>query len=623
MTAKQKRNLVRIIISAVALVTLCILPVSGWVRLGLFLLCYGYIGHDVLKKAVRDVLNGKFFNENFLMAVATVGAFALAIITQSGDYAEGVAVILFYQVGEWFQSYAVHNSRKSIYALMDIRPDVANLVSGETVQKMHPSEVAVGSRILVNVGERIPLDGVIEKGETSLDQSALTGESLPVFAQKGSVALSGSINLSSPIEIVTTSTFGQSTASKILELVENASSKKSVCENFISKFSRKYTPAVCFGALALAVLPPLVVFALGGGLTFGVWAYRALTFLVISCPCALVISVPLTFFAGLGSASKNGVLVKGSNYLEILASLNCAVFDKTGTLTKGEFTVSRILPNSLTENQLLEYVALCESASTHPIAQGVLRAYEKPVNRARVGLLTEFGGMGVVAQIDDKQVAVGNARLMEKVGAVPNKSFDGVFVLVAINGVFEGAITLSDTPKKQAETLVEQLGKVGVKKVFMLTGDNEMSANQVARALHVTNVFANLLPSDKLHKVESIISAQNRGEKVAFVGDGINDAPSLARADVGVAMGGVGSDMAISSADVVIMDDNPQKLVTAIKISKKTLRIVKQNVWFALGVKALCLALGAVGIANMWLAIVADVGVMVLAVLNALRAQRT
>ena len=621
MTRKQKRNLIRIIVSSVFLIVLNIVPTTGMLRAALFLTCYLVIGYDILRKAGRGIVNGRMFDENFLMAVATVGAIALAVYAKTGDYNEAVAVMLFYQIGEWFQSYAVGKSRKNINALMDIRPDYANVEQEGKLIQVSPDTVAVGSEIVVRPGEKIPLDGVVVKGASSLNTSALTGESLPREVTVGDTVISGCVNMRGVLTICTTKAFGESTVSKILELVENAGSRKSKSEKFISRFSRIYTPAVCISALALAILPPLILTALGKSGMWGDWIYRALTFLVISCPCALVISVPLSFFAGIGGASREGILIKGSNYLEALAQTKYVVFDKTGTLTQGVFQVTGVHHNTVDEATLLAYAALAESASSHPIAQSLQRAYGKEPDLDRVGEIQEISGHGVLAVIDGKRIAVGNSKLMDSVGVTFQDCHQvGTIIHVAIDGAYAGHIVISDVVKQDAASGVAELKKAGVKQCIMLTGDREAVAKDVAAALGLDGYYSQLLPGDKVQRVEEILAGKSGRETLAFVGDGINDAPVLARADIGIAMGAMGSDAAVEAADVVLMDDNPLKIAKAVKISRKCLGIVKQNVYFAIGVKLVCLALGAAGFANMWLAIFADVGVMVIAVVNAIRA---
>lgn len=618
MNKKQKKMLRRVVIAALLLIVLSLLPVEGWLRFGLFMIPYFVIGYDILWSALRGIKNLQPFDENFLMAVATVGAIAL------GDYREGVAVMLFYQIGELFQSYAVGKSRRNISQLMDIRPDYANL-EGENgkLEKVDPDEVPVGSVIVVQPGEKVPIDGVIEEGESTLDTAALTGESVPRDAAAGDEVTSGCINLTGVLRIRTTKEFGESTVSRILELVENASSRKSRSENFISRFARIYTPAVCFGALALAILPPLVLLLTGSPARWGDWLYRALTFLVISCPCALVISIPLSFFAGIGGASSAGVLIKGSNYMETLSQVKTVAFDKTGTMTQGVFEVSGIHHNSMEEAKLLEYAALAESYSSHPISQSLRRAWGGEADKSRVCDVTELGGKGLTAKVDGLTVAVGNDKLMAHLGVeyAPCHSV-GTVVHVAIDGVYAGHILISDRLKPTAKSAVAAMKAAGVKKTVMLTGDAHAVAAQTAGELGADAFYAELLPGDKVERMETLLGENTDGGKLAFVGDGINDAPVLSRADVGIAMGALGSDAAIEAADVVLMDDDPMKIAKAINISKKCLRIVYENIVFAIGVKLVCLVLGALGIANMWLAIFADVGVMVIAVLNAIRALR-
>ena len=623
MTKKQKKMLLRIIIAAVMLAALYFLPVTGWLRLGLYLVAYLVIGYDILKKAWRGILNRQVFDENFLMAVATVGAFALAIISRSGDYVEAIAVMLFYQIGELFQSYAVGKSRRNISALMDIRPDYANIERDGQLEKVDPDEVEIGSVIVVQPGEKVPLDGVILSGASSLNTSALTGESLPRDAKAGDEVISGCINMTGVLRIQTTKAFGESTVSKILELVEDSSSHKSKSENFISKFARVYTPAVCYGALALAVLPPVVRLMLGHPAQWGDWIYRALTFLVISCPCALVISIPLSFFAGIGGASKEGVLIKGSNYLETLSQVKTVVFDKTGTLTQGVFEVSGVHHSEMENEKLLEYAALAECASSHPISKSLQRAYGKAIDRDRVRDIQEISGKGVSAVVDGHSVLAGNDKLMALRG-IPFIGCHsvGTIIHIAIDGQYAGHIVISDVVKPHAKEAIERLKHAGVEKTVMLTGDSRRVADQVAGALGVDEVHSELLPADKVAQVEKLLAGKGGKDKLAFVGDGINDAPVLSRADIGIAMGAMGSDAAIEAADVVLMDDDPLKIAKAIRISRKCIGIVYQNIVFALAVKFACLALGALGLANMWAAIFADVGVMVLAVLNAIRALR-
>lgn len=622
MNKKQKKTLARIVLAAVLVVTLGLLPIRGSLRLALYLLTYLVIGSDILKKAGRGILNRQVFDENFLMAVATVGAFSLAIYTRSGDYTEAIAVMLFYQIGELFQSYAVGKSRKNISALMDIRPDYANIERDGRLEQVDPEEVAVGSVIVVQPGEKIPLDGQVIEGSSTLNTSALTGESLPREVQAGEAVISGCINMTGVLKLRTTKEFGESTVSRILDLVENASSRKSRSEDFISKFARFYTPAVCCAALALALLPPLgQMLFLGTAPAWGTWLYRALTFLVISCPCALVISIPLSFFAGLGGASREGVLIKGSNYLETLAQTRYVVFDKTGTLTRGVFEVNGIHHNQMSREQLLEYAALAESASSHPISKSLQRACGRELDRSRVTDIQEISGHGVTAQVDGIPVAAGNDKLMRRLGLEPIPCHSvGTIIHLAVDGTYAGHIVISDTVKEHSREAIRKLKAAGVKQTVMLTGDARQVAEAVAAELGVDQVYSELLPADKVTKVEELLEHKAPKEKLAFVGDGINDAPVLSRADIGIAMGAMGSDAAIEAADVVLMDDNPLKIAKAIRISRKCIRIVYQNIAFALLVKFACMALGAVGIANMWLAIFADVGVMVLAVLNAIRA---
>ena len=634
MTKKQKTMLVRILASAALLLGLQLLPAGAfagldgvlfpgagrWARFALYLADYFLIGYDILRKAVKGILNRQVFDENFLMAVATVGAMALAIY-ENGDYLEAIAVMLFYQIGEWFQSYAVGRSRRNISELMDIRPDCANVERDGRLEQVDPDEVEIGSVIVVQPGEKVPIDGVVVEGTSSLNTSALTGESLPREAGEGDEIISGCVNMTGLLKIRTTREFGESTVSKILDLVENASSRKSKSEDFISRFARIYTPAVCYSALALAVLPPLVrLLVLGVDAGWGVWVYRALTFLVISCPCALVISIPLSFFAGIGGASREGVLVKGSNYLEILSQPRTVVFDKTGTLTQGVFEVNGIHHSTMPEEQLIEYAALAESASSHPISRSLQRAYGREPDRSRVTDIQEISGHGVTARVDGVAVAAGNGRLMERLGIQPvDCRSTGTIIHMAVDGAYAGHIVISDVVKPRAKEAVSALKRAGVSKTVMLTGDSRKVAEQVAAELGIDRVCAELLPADKVSKVEELLS-QSRGKaKLAFVGDGINDAPVLSRADIGIAMGAMGSDAAIEAADIVLMDDDPMKIAKAIRISRKCLGIVYQNIVMALGVKAVCLILGAVGIANMYLAIFADVGVMILAVLNAIR----
>lgn len=617
MNKKQKKVFTRIIVAAVLMVVLSLLPIDGWLKFVLFMIPYLVIGHDILLKAWKGILNRQVFDENFLMAVATIGAILL------GDYKEGVAVMLFYQIGELFQSYAVGKSRRNISELMDIRPDYANIEKEDgTLEQVDPDEVGIGSVIVVQPGEKVPIDGVIEEGRTSLNTSALTGESLPREAGVGDEVISGCINMSGVLKIRTTKEFGESTVSKILDMVENASSKKSRSENFISKFAKYYTPAVCYGALALAILPPLVrLLFLGMTPEWGDWVMRALTFLVISCPCALVISIPLSFFAGIGGASNAGVLVKGSNYLETLSETKYIVFDKTGTMTQGVFEVSGVHHSSMDTEKLLEYAALAECHSSHPISKSLKKAYGKPLDPSRVTDVEEISGNGVTAKVDGVRVAAGNSKLMEKLGVDCMECHSvGTVVHMAVNGKYAGHILISDQIKPHAKEAIAALKKCGVKKTIMLTGDRREAARQVAEELGIDEVHSELLPGDKVAQVEKLLDEKGEKEKLAFVGDGINDAPVLSRADIGIAMGALGSDAAIEAADIVLMDDDPLKISKAIRISRKCLRIVYENIYFAIGVKVVCLILGALGIANMWAAIFADVGVMIIAVLNAIRA---
>ena len=608
--------LIRIIISFILFIALRILSLNDFYETILFLITYFIIGYDILKKAIKGILNRQVFDENFLMAIATVGAIAL------GEYSEGTAVMLFYQIGEWFQSYAVGKSRRNISELMDIRPDYANIEddSGNIVQ-VDPDEVEIGSTIIVKPGEKIPIDGKIIEGTSSLNTSALTGESLPQEVTTNDEVISGCINITGLLKIKTTKEFGESTVSKILDMVENASSKKSKSENFISKFARYYTPAVCYSALALALIPPIINLLIGNEASWSVWIYRALTFLVISCPCALVISIPLSFFAGIGGASNTGVLVKGSNYLEALAATKYVVFDKTGTMTQGVFEVSGIHHSTIENDQLLEYATLAESYSTHPISKSLQKAYGKPVDKTRIKDVKEISGHGVIAKIDNITVMAGNDKLMKKfnISYVDCHSI-GTIVHIAIDNKYAGHILISDLIKPTAKQAIQELKNIGIKKTIMLTGDISKVANKVATDLNIDQVYSELLPEDKVTKVEELLNQKSNKEKLAFVGDGINDAPVLSRADIGIAMGALGSDAAIEAADIVLMDDDPLKIAKAIKISKKCLKIVYENIYFAIGIKVICLILGAIGIANMWLAIFADVGVMVIAVLNAIRA---
>ncbi len=623
MTKKQKKMLTRILITAVMLVALYFLPVTGWLRLALYLAAYLVIGYDILKKAGQGILNGRVFDENFLMAVATVGAFALAIYEKSGDYNEAIAVMLFYQIGELFQSYAVGKSRKNISALMDIRPDYANVERDGQLVQVDPDEVAVGTVIVVQPGEKVPIDGVVVEGSSTLNTSALTGESLPRDAREGDEIISGCINMTGLLKIRTTKEFGESTVSKILELVENSSSRKSRSEDFIAKFARIYTPAVCYSALALAVLPPVIRLIGGMDGQWEQWIYRALTFLVTSCPCALVVSIPLSFFAGIGGASKEGVLIKGSNYLETLSQVKTVVFDKTGTLTKGVFEVTAVHHSDMDESKLLEYAALAECASSHPISKSLQKAYGKAIDRSRVTDIQEISGHGVTACVDGHTVAAGNSKLMTQLNIPYHDCHSvGTIIHMAVDGHYAGHIVISDVVKPHAREALAELHRAGVNKTVMLTGDAKKVAEAVAAELGVDEVHSELLPGDKVAQVETLLAQQRGKEKLAFVGDGINDAPVLSRADIGIAMGAMGSDAAIEAADIVLMDDDPAKISKAIKISRKCIGIVYQNIVFALVVKFACLALVAVGVADMWAAIFADVGVMVLAVLNAVRALR-
>lgn len=606
--------LIRIIIAAVLIVVFSLLPAEGYLRFVLFMIPYLVIGYDILKKAFKGILNKQVFDENFLMAVATVGAILL------GDYSEGVAVILFYQIGELFQSYAVGKSRRNISELMDIRPDYANIEKDGTLEQVDPDEVEIGTIIVVQPGEKVPIDGVITEGTSTLNTSALTGESLPRDAKAGDEVISGCINMTGLLKIRTTKEFGESTVSKILELVENSSSRKSKSENFISKFAKYYTPAVCYGALALAFIPPIVLLIMGKPAMWGDWIYRALTFLVISCPCALVISIPLSFFAGIGGASNQGILVKGSNYLETLAQTKYVVFDKTGTMTQGVFEVSGIHHNEMPDEKLLEYAALAECSSSHPISKSLQKAYGKPIDRNRVTDIEEISGNGVIAKVDGISVAAGNTKLMNRLGiAYQDCHHVGTVVHMAIDGKYAGHILISDIIKPHAKEAIAELKKAGISKTVMLTGDSKRVADQVAEELGIQEVYSELLPADKVSRVEELLNQKSEKDKLAFVGDGINDAPVLSRADIGIAMGALGSDAAIEAADIVLMDDDPLKISKAIKIARKCIRIVYENIYFAIGIKVLCLILGALGIANMWMAIFADVGVMILAVLNAIR----
>lgn len=616
MNKKQKKMLTRILIAAIMVAALSLVPVQGYLKAVLYMIPYLVIGYDILLKAWKGIRNRQVFDENFLMAVATVGAICL------GDFKEGTAVMLFYQIGELFQSYAVGRSRRNINELMDIRPDYANVERNGSLEKVDPDEVEIGSIIVVQPGEKVPIDGIITEGKTTLNTSALTGESLPRDAKEGDEIISGCINMTGVLKIRTTREFGESTVSKILDLVENSSSRKSRSENFISKFARYYTPVVCYSALALAILPPLVrLMFMGLDPQWGDWVYRALTFLVISCPCALVISIPLSFFAGIGGASNAGVLVKGSNYMETLAQTRYVVFDKTGTLTKGVFEVCGVHHNVMEDHKILEYAALAECSSSHPISRSLQRAYGKEIDRTRVEDIEEISGNGVTARVDGIPVAVGNSRLMERLGVAFKECHQvGTIVHVAIDGSYAGHILIADVLKPTAKAAVAELKKSGIRETVMLTGDIDRVAQQAAAETGVDQVYSELLPADKVTKVEELLEKKNPREKLAFVGDGINDAPVLSRADIGIAMGALGSDAAIEAADVVLMDDDPLKVVKAVRIAKKCMRIVYQNIYFAIGIKILCLLLGAVGIANMWIAIFADVGVMVIAVLNAIRA---
>lgn len=614
MNKKQKKMLLRIIIAAVLIVVFSLLPAEGYLRFVLFMIPYLVIGYDILKKAFKGILNKQVFDENFLMAVATVGAILL------GDYSEGVAVMLFYQIGELFQSYAVGKSRRNISELMDIRPDYANIEKDGTLEQVDPDEVEIGTIIVVQPGEKVPIDGVITEGTSTLNTSALTGESLPRDAKAGDEVISGCINMTGLLKIRTTKEFGESTVSKILELVENSSSRKSKSENFISKFAKYYTPAVCYGALALAFIPPIVLLIMGKPAMWGDWIYRALTFLVISCPCALVISIPLSFFAGIGGASNQGILVKGSNYLETLAQTKYVVFDKTGTMTQGVFEVSGIHHNEMPDEKLLEYAALAECSSSHPISKSLQKAYGKPIDRNRVSDIEEISGNGVISKVDGVSVAAGNTKLMNRLGiAYQDCHHVGTVVHMAIDGKYAGHILISDIIKPHAKEAIAELKKAGISKTVMLTGDSKRVADQVAEELGIQEVYSELLPADKVSRVEELLNQKSEKDKLAFVGDGINDAPVLSRADIGIAMGALGSDAAIEAADIVLMDDDPLKISKAIKIARKCIRIVYENIYFAIGIKVLCLILGALGIANMWMAIFADVGVMIIAVLNAIR----
>ena len=614
MNKKQKKMLIRIIVAAVLIVLFSKLPIDGYVRFGLFMIPYLVIGYDILQKAFKGIRNKQVFDENFLMAVATVGAILL------GDYSEGVAVMLFYQIGELFQSYAVGKSRRNISELMDIRPDYANIEVDGKLEQVDPDEVEIGTVIVVQPGEKVPIDGVIIDGVSILNTSALTGESLPRDAKAGDEVISGCINMTGVLKIRTIREFGESTVSKILELVENSSSRKSKSEKFISKFAKYYTPVVCYGALALAFIPPIVLLIMGKPAMWGDWIYRALTFLVISCPCALVISIPLSFFAGIGGASNQGVLVKGSNYLETLAQTSYVVFDKTGTMTQGVFEVSGVHHNEISDEKLLEYAALAECSSSHPISKSLQKAYGKPIDRNRVTDIEEISGNGVTAKVDGISVAAGNAKLMKRLGISYQECHHvGTVIHMAVDGKYEGHILISDILKPHAKEAIAELKKAGIKKTVMLTGDSKRVADQVAKELGIGEVYSELLPADKVSKVEELLHQKSEKEKLAFVGDGINDAPVLSRADIGIAMGALGSDAAIEAADIVLMDDDPLKISKAIKIARKCIHIVYENIYFAIGIKILCLILGALGIANMWMAIFADVGVMIIAVLNAIR----
>lgn len=621
MNKKQKKMLIRILLAAFLMILFPFLPIAGMARFFLYLVPYLIIGYDILLKALKGIKNRQVFDESFLMAVATLGAIILAV-SKDGDYTEAIAVMLFYQVGEWFQSYAVGKSRRNISDLMDIRPDYANVEQDGELVQIDPDEVEIGGIIVVQPGEKVPIDGIVIEGHSSLNTSALTGESVPREIETGEEVISGCINLTGVLKIQTTKEFGESTVSRILDLVENASSRKSKSEDFISKFAKVYTPLVCYSALALAFLPPLVrISILGMPANWGDWIYRALTFLVISCPCALVVSIPLSFFAGIGGASNAGVLVKGSNYLETLSQAKCVVFDKTGTLTQGVFEVNAVHHNDLPEEKLLEYAALAESASSHPISKSLKQAYGKALDRSRVSSIEEISGNGVIAQVDAHSVAAGNAKLMRRLQVdYKDCHHTGTIVHIAIDGTYAGHIVISDRVKPHAKEAIAALKAAGIHRTVMLTGDADAVAKQVAKELGIDEVYSELLPEDKVTKVEELLQKKSEKDKLAFVGDGINDAPVLSRADIGIAMGAMGSDAAIEAADVVLMDDDPLKISKAIKISRKCLRIVYQNIWFAIGIKGICLLLGALGIANMWLAVFADVGVMILAVLNAIRA---
>lgn len=621
MNKKQKKMLVRIIIAAALMIILHFVPIKGVIRFLLYLIPYFVIGYDILRKAFKGIMNHQVFDENFLMAVATVGAIIVAL-SENGDYTEAIAVMLFYQIGELFQSYAVGKSRRNISELMDIRPDYANVEVDGKLEQVDPDEVEIGSVIVVKPGEKVPIDGIIIDGSSTLNTSALTGESVPRDAKYGDEIISGCINLSGVLKIRTTKEFGESTVSKILDLVENSSSKKSKSENFISKFAKYYTPAVCYSALALAILPPVVrMLFMSASPEWATWIYRALTFLVISCPCALVISIPLSFFAGIGGASREGVLVKGSNYLETLSQTKYVVFDKTGTMTEGVFEVTGVYENTMNKEKVLEYAALAESFSSHPISKSLKKAYGREIDQTRVSDVEEISGHGIIAKVDGIDVAVGNYKLMKKLRlSYADSDKAGTIVHVAVNGKYEGYILISDRIKATAKEAIHALKKAGIERTIMLTGDSKTVADSVAKELGIDEVYSELLPSDKVAKVEELLAKKSRKSKLAFVGDGINDAPVLSRADIGIAMGAMGSDAAIEAADIVLMDDDPVKISKAIKISRKCLRIVYENTYFAIGIKLICLLLGAVGIANMWLAIFADVGVMVIAVLNAIRA---
>lgn len=621
MNKKQKKMLVRILVSFALLVALYFIKVDGIVRFVLYMIPYLIIGYDILKKAIKGIFKGKIFDENFLMAVATIGAIVVGLLGE-GDYTEAIAVMLFYQVGELFQSYAVGKSRKNISELMDIRPDYANIEKDGEVQKIDPDEVELGATIIINPGEKVPIDGVVIEGSSSLDTSSLTGESLPKNIAVGDEVISGCINISGVLKVRTTKNFEESTASKILDLVENASSRKSKSENFISKFARVYTPIVCTLALLLAVVPPVSMLIIGKNPEWLTWIYRALTFLVISCPCALVISIPLSFFAGIGGASRKGILIKGSNYLETLSKTKVVVFDKTGTLTHGVFEVVGVHHNEIENEKIIELAAMAESASSHPISRSLQKAYGKKIDRAKVKNIEEISGQGIIAEVENKKVAVGNIKLMQKLN-IEYKECEhdvGTVVHVAINGEYCGHIVISDVIKPQSKQAIKELKRNNISEVIMLTGDNKIVAEEVARNLEIDKYHAELLPEHKVEQIEEIIKEKNENEKIAFVGDGINDSPVLSRADIGIAMGGIGSDAAIEAADVVLMDDDPLKISKAIKISKKCIKIVYQNIIFAIGIKVICLILGALGITNMWAAIFADVGVMIVAVLNAIRA---